>query len=136
MIFMSQTSETFFTSIGCMDGRVQDPILRYGRKKFGVKYADTITEAGIVGLLAKENVDPDLLDSIKKKILISLEKHHSKGIIVHGHEECAGNPVDEDQHKKDVLKTAKTIDVLVQKDIQIIPVYVKRSKKEWIVEGL
>ena len=128
---MSHVGETFFTSVGCMDGRVQNPMLHYGQKKFGVKYADTITEAGLVGLLARENVDSVLLDSIKKKILISVEKHHSKGIVVHGHQECAGNPVEDDLHKKDVLKAVKTIGALIQKDIQIIPVFITRNKHRW-----
>lgn len=136
MIFMSQVGETFFTSVGCMDGRVQEPILTFGKLQFDVEFADTITEAGLVGLLAKNSVDSCLLDSIKEKILISLKKYHSKGIIIHGHQECAGNPVEDKQHKKDVLKTAQTIGALIQKDIQIIPVFVKRSKKGWAVEKL
>lgn len=125
---MSHVGETFFTSVGCMDGRVQEPVLVFGQGKFGVKYADTITEAGLVGLLAKDNVDPALLDAIKKKILISIEKHHSKGIIVHGHQECAGNPVEDDMHKKDVLKAVETIGALIQNNSQIIPIFVKRGK--------
>ena len=137
MVFMSHTGETFFTSVGCMDGRVQEPISLYGQKKFGVKYADTITEAGLVGLLAEDDVNQTLLDSIKNKILISLEKHHSKGIVVEGHQECAGNPVKDDMHKKDVLKAVKTIGALVQRDIPIVPVFVTRSANSgWIVEEL
>ena len=54
--------------------------------------APPITEAGLVGQIAHAT-NPTLVESIKKKLLISLEKHHSKGIIVHGHQECAGNPV-------------------------------------------
>lgn len=133
---MSQVGETFFTAVGCMDGRVQEPVLHFGQKKLSVKYADTITEAGLVGLLAKKNVKQSLLNSLKKKILISIEKHHSKGIIVHGHQECAGNPVNDEQHKKDVLRAAKTISALIQKDMQIIPVFVKRDQHGWIVEEL
>lgn len=128
--------QAFFTSIGCMDGRVQEPVLVFGQKKFGVKYADTITEAGLVGLLSKDNVDQNLLESTKKKILISLEKHHSKGIIVHGHQECAGNPVADEQHKKDVLKSAKTIGKLIQNNSQILPVFIVRSEHGWTAEEL
>jgi len=129
--------QAFFTAVGCMDGRVQEPVLAFGQQKFGAKYADTITEAGLVGLLAKKNIDRALLDSIRKKILISLEKHHSKGIIVHGHQECAGNLVEDIQHKKDVLKTAKTIGTLIQNNMQIIPVFVTRSaSSRWIAEEL
>lgn len=133
---MSRNGETFFTSIGCMDGRAQEPVLHFGQKRFGAMFADTITEAGLVGLLSKKPIDKYLLQSLKKKILISLEKHHSKGIIVHGHEDCAGNSVSDEQHKKDVLKAAKTIGELIQKNTQIIPVFVKRRGKEWVAEDL
>lgn len=133
---MSKAGETFFTSVGCMDGRVHEVVLLLGRKKFGVKFADMITEAGLVGLLNIEQAGERLMESLRKKILISLEKHRSKGIIVHGHQECAGNPVEDALHKKDVLKAAKTIGKLIQRDIQIIPVFIKRDGNGWIVEKL
>ena len=139
---MSQAGETFFTSVGCMDGRVQEPVLRYGQQKLGVKYADTITEAGLVGLLAKNNVDQVLVNSIKKKLLVSIKKHHSKGIVVHGHQECAGNPIDDKQHVKDTLKTARIVKSLVPEGIKITPVFVNRNpsassgQADWAVEEL
>ncbi len=43
---MSMPGETFFTSIGCMDGRVQGPVAEFGREKFGGQFADAITEPG------------------------------------------------------------------------------------------
>lgn len=132
---MSQAGDTFFTSVGCMDGRVQKPIADFGKAKFGAIYPDTITEAGLVGLLGKQNPDQALIDAIKFKIGISVEKHSSKGIVIHGHESCAGNPVEEDQHKKDILKTAELVKSLFP-DNEIIPVYVKKVEGEWTVEEL
>ena len=132
---MSDSSETFFTSIGCMDGRVQDPIARFGREKFGAQFPDTITEAGLVGLLS-ENIDSKLLEAIKKKLLISLEKHHSKGVIVHGHEDCAGNPVTDGKHKEDVLKSQRIIRQFVPEGTEVLPVFVTKNNGEWTVESL
>lgn len=132
---MSLSSDTFFTSVGCMDGRVQKPIADFGQKRFGAKHPDTITEAGLVGLLSKDHPDKYLMDSLKNKINISLEIHKSKNIVVSGHEDCAGNPVDEAQHKKDVLKTAELIRLMFSK-ISITPVYVKRIKEDWVVKEL
>ena len=133
---MSQVGETFFTSIGCMDGRVQDPISEYGKKRYGVKYMDTITEAGIVGLLGNKNIDKDLLESVKKKILISLEKHHSKGIVIHGHQECAGNPIDETLHREQTMDAASVVRSFAPDDIEVMPVFVVRDGKNWVVEEL
>ncbi len=133
---MSQKGETFFTRVGCMDGRVQEPVATFGRKKFGGQYPDTIIEAGLVGLLAKETVDRNLLTSLKKKISISLEKHHSKGIVVYGHQDCAGNPVDDEKHKQDTKVAAQVISSFVPQDVRIAPVFVKRENDTWIVEEL
>ncbi len=136
---MLQIGETFFTSVGCMDGRSECAVAKWGREKFNVKFADAITEAGLAGLLAKDNVDKYLLESLKKKVLISIEKHHSKNIVVSGHEDCAGNPVEDNEHKKDVLKAVKVIQSFVSEGTKIIPVFVKRSSSassKWIVEEM
>lgn len=131
---MSDLSETFFTSVGCMDGRVQEPVAVYGRAKFGVLYADTITEAGLVGLLSN-NPSEELLDSIRKKILISAEKHHSKGIVVHGHQECAGNPVEDEVHKQNVLKAAEIIRSMTP-NLEVKLVFVVKGNGNWITKEL
>jgi carbonic anhydrase len=132
---MADLGDTFFTSIGCMDGRAQAPIAKYGQDKYGVLYPDTITEAGLVGLLAK-NPSRELLDSIKKKVLISLEKHHSKGIIVHGHQHCAGNPVEDELHKEQTIEATKEIRNFVTGDIEVKPVFVVKTENSWEVEEL
>ncbi|HUD09380.1 MAG TPA: carbonic anhydrase [Patescibacteria group bacterium] len=132
---MADLDETFFTSVGCMDGRVQAPIAAYGQKKYGVLYPDTITEAGLVGLLAN-NPSVELLDSIKQKVLISVEKHHSKGIIVHGHQHCAGNPIEDELHKEQAITAAAVIRNFVSEDIEVKPVFVNKTVGGWEVEEL
>lgn len=121
---MSHQDDTFFTSIGCMDGRVQEIVSKYGQQKFAVKYPDTITEAGLDGLLAKTQ-DSQLLESIKSKILISVEKHGSQGIIVHGHEDCAGNPVDKNKHLEDIKQSVlKVKEILLGHNIPVVGIYI------------
>jgi len=39
---------SFCTAINCMDGRTQLPVNEFMRRKLGVAYVDTITEAGSV----------------------------------------------------------------------------------------
>ena len=133
---MSLSNDTFFTSVGCMDGRSECAVAKWGRKKFGVEYADAITEAGLVGLLAEDHLDKYLIDSLVNKIKISLEKHKSKNIVVSGHEDCAASAaVSEKQHKRDVLKTAELIRLMFPK-IPVLPVYVKKINDSWTVEEL
>lgn len=137
---MSQSNETFFTAIGCMDGRVQDVVARYGREKFGAKFPDTLTEAGLVGLLAKDPVDEKLLESVKfKAVAVSLGKHHSSGIVVHGHAECAGNPVDDEKHLDDIRKSVEVIKNLVNSAVPVVGVFVKRSEEDpstWLAQEI
>lgn len=131
--------QAFFTTIGCMDGRVQEPIAKFGREKFGVLYGDTITEAGLVGVLS-QNVDDRLLKSLKGKIDISVKKHHSRGIIVHGHQDCAASDaVDDEKHKDDIRRSVEIIKSLISSSIPVIGVFVRRSSEDsskWVVEEI
>lgn len=81
----------FAAAISCMDGRVQDPISRYVKERFGVDYVDTITEPGPNKILA-ENSPAGKVESIRQRIDISLNKHKSNLIVISGHYDCAGNP--------------------------------------------
>ena len=83
----------FLTSIHCLDGRIQEPLFRYLRETFNVQYVDAITEPGPCRILA-EGTDPAAVESIHKRVRISLEKHGSQTIVISGHHDCAGNPVD------------------------------------------
>lgn len=126
---MSKPGETFFTVVGCMDGRVQDVMAKLGEKKFGALYPDTITEAGIVGLIANKP-SKDFLAKLKFKLLVSVDRHHSKGILVDGHEKCAGNPVDDARHKKDIKKSVVVIKKMLKgKKIEVTGVYIRLSPR-------
>lgn len=119
---------TFFTSVGCMDGRVQKVVCEFGQRKFNAEFPDTITDAGLVGKLSRSTIDDIVYSAIKEKLLISIEKHNSRGIIVHGHEECAGNPVDEKTQWENIRKSAEMIRAMVEDvkpEIEIIQVFVK-----------
>jgi len=131
---MSQGGETFFTVVGCMDGRCQEVVSKFGHELFGGKYPDTITGPGIVGTLF-ENPTPKFLEDLKNKLLISIEKHHSQGIIVDGHAECAGDPVDDTTHKEHVKKAVAIINDLINNEVPVAGVFVKRnSQNEWEIE--
>lgn len=127
---MSQSGETFFTVIGCMDGRVQEVRAKFGRQKFNAEHPDTITEAGIVGLLSK-NPDTNFVENLKFKILVSLDKHNSTGILIDGHQECAGNPVSDEQHKLDIKKSVQYIKKLLNRKIPVHGIFIVRDGGNW-----
>ena len=86
----------FCTAINCMDGRVQQPVNNFLQKRFGAENVDTITEAGPNGILAKQE-DKATIQSIFKRVEISVNAHKSKGIAIVGHHDCVGNPVGKEE---------------------------------------
>jgi len=97
---------TFCTSIHCMDGRIQEPIIKYLKETYSITYIDTITEAGPCKILA-ENKNKISVDSIIQRTKISVGRHNSKLIAISGHFDCAGNPCDEETQKKQIRESIK-----------------------------
>ena len=90
----------FATSVSCMDGRIQIPLISWIKDNNSVDYVDCITEPGV----DKLSIDTDAVERIKSKINISLEKHGSKLVVVSGHHDCAGNPVSKEEHITQIKK--------------------------------
>jgi hypothetical protein len=76
-----------------MDGRVQSPVSEWLRQEFGVDYVDAITEPGPNGILAA-GTDRAAIESIRRRLGISVDRHGSRVVAIAGHHDCAGNPVD------------------------------------------
>ena len=91
-----------------MDGRIQEPIIRYLKENYSVTYIDTITEPGPCKIFA-EDTDKISLNSIIKRVNISINKHKSKLIAISGHHDCAGNPCGEKIQKKQIRKSMKRL---------------------------
>ncbi len=70
--------------------------MRYLRNRFGVQHVDAITEPGPNRILADQAPEA-LVQSIRARVDISVQKHGSKAIAVVGHEDCAGNPAAKDE---------------------------------------
>lgn len=113
-----------------MDGRTQEPIISWAKKTFGVNYVDAITEPGPDKILAE---GPDtLVESIKNRVMISVNKHGSQNVIMVSHHDCAGNPVSKEEHL-DQLK--KSVDVISSWElgVKIIGVWIG---EDWKVNKL
>jgi len=101
-------TKKFATAINCMDGRVQKQVAEYIEKSFRVDYVDMITEPGPNKILS-EGEDINAIESLKKKVKISIEKHNSQIIAIVGHYDCAGNPEGEDVQKEHLRKSVRLI---------------------------
>ncbi len=101
------SGDKFGTVINCMDGRTQLPVNEWMRKKYNLDYIDTITEPGPDKILAEN--DLKTVQSIRKRVMISVEKHGSDIVAVVAHHDCAGNPVDKEEHLRQVHKSIDLI---------------------------
>jgi len=98
----------FATAINCMDGRAQKPVAEYIQKNFDIDYVDMITEPGPNKILS-EGKEINIIEFLKKKVEISVEKHNSQIIVVVAHYDCAGNPESEDVQKEQLHKAINVI---------------------------
>jgi len=74
-----------------MDGRVQEPVMKWLRAHFDVQWVDKITEAGPVAALAAE--DQEIMTAICRRVDVSIAAHESRGIAIAAHDGCAGMPL-------------------------------------------
>jgi len=85
-----------------MDGRAQVPVISYLKERFKADYVDMVTEAGANRVLALGE-DASAIESIQRRVRISVQKHQSVGVAVVGHYDCAGNPQPEIQQNADTM---------------------------------
>lgn len=92
---------SFCTAINCMDGRVQLPVIQYLKERFGILYVDVVSEAGPVRVLAGRT-DSEPKASVVRRAGVSVSAHGSGLIAVVAHDDCAGNPVPEEQQRREL----------------------------------
>ncbi len=114
----------FATSITCMDGRIQIPLITWIKENYDADYVDTITEPGVDKKIAeKHNLDP-----IQAKVSISINAHNSRLIVISGHFDCAGNPVSDELHISHIKKSVETVSSW-NLGVKVIGVWVDSSWK-------
>ena len=98
------SEKSFATSLSCIDGRVQLPMINWIKEKYSVDFVDTITAPGIDKVIFDGNIE-----SIKRSVIISISNHKSSHIVISGHFGCAGNPVSEEEH---FIHIKKSVDIV------------------------
>ena len=90
--------DTRATCLNCMDGRVQLPVLQWIKENYHVDFVDVITEAGMDGVLSKQ----EDISEVLRSIAISVDVNKSTRLFVVGHYDCRGNLVEEDVHRQQI----------------------------------
>ena len=84
------------------------PVVEWMKRVFGVEYVDMITEPGPNKILA-ESTDKTKLESIRKRLEISVVKHNSKVVAIAGHHDCAGNPMGKEDQLEHIYTAVEVI---------------------------
>ncbi len=105
---------SFATALLCMDGRILDEVRDFCRRQLGDFAIDEVTEPGIVRILAgKPPIFPDqpleLVPWIRRKSVVSVDKHGSRHAVVVGHMHCAGNIVPDSDHYEDIHAAVEVV---------------------------
>jgi len=121
-------TDKFGTSISCMDGRIQLPIIHWLKEKYNVSYVDTITEDGVTKLFS----DKTKMQEIKRLVLLSVTSHGSKLVLISGHHDCSGNHASKEEQIVQI-KNFKSIIQYWDKSVKVIGVWINN---EWELEAI
>ncbi len=119
----------FGTAINCMDGRVQLPVINWMKSRYGLDFIDMVTEPGPDKMLSQGS--PAQVESIKSRVLISVNAHGSETIVMTGHHDCAGNPVSKEEHIRQVKECVKILQSWKLPVKNILGVWINDS---WTIE--
>jgi hypothetical protein len=92
---MSDAKTKFGTMLNCMDGRTQEPVAKWMMEQFGLDVIDAPNPAGPTNMVV--NGEQAVKDHYKKEVLISINGHHSKHLVIIAHQDCAANPISDDE---------------------------------------
>ena len=119
----------FATSVTCMDGRIQEPLRMWIAERFGPHNTDTVTQPGMDGVLAGSTNLGDV-ELARRMTAISVNNHNSRIVVVSGHHDCAGNPVDRERHIRDIKDAVKTVKSWEgMEEVKIMGVWVNENWK-------
>ncbi|RMD48170.1 MAG: hypothetical protein D6830_07385 [Ignavibacteria bacterium] len=117
----------FGTTICCMDGRIQLPVLNYLEKRFGTPNIDNITEAG-PNLVLHLGEDKPKLDAMLIKLNVSIKMHGSTQVAVVGHPDCARNPASKEEQIKHLCSAVNFVKSHFP-DVEVIALWVEGNKE-------
>ncbi len=92
-----------------------------------------ITEPGPDKILSG-NKNSGITKSIKVRVAISVEKHKSGVIVIVGHYDCAGNPVNERTHRMQIKKAIQNVDSW-NSEVPVFGLWLDRDWKATLISG-
>ena len=96
----------FATAIACIDGRFHQQLTDWIVDEYGVDYVDMPTIPGPDKVVSE---DSEFAEALKYGVGISNKGHHSELLVMTGHEDCAANPISNDEHKEQIKKSVENL---------------------------
>lgn len=97
----------FAAAVTCIDGRTHEPLIRWVREQLGVDHVDLITRPGVDAALS--DCSSGLCDGIREHLAVSATAHASRAVAIAGHDDCAGNPVPADEHRRQIAEAVEQV---------------------------
>lgn len=94
------SSGRFAVAVTCIDGRIQSAVAESVRSAHDATYVDVVTVPGIDGALLEPS--SPARQQVRDAVAVSVDAHDSRVAVVAGHTDCAGHPVDDATHERDV----------------------------------
>ncbi|MFA9378031.1 MAG: carbonic anhydrase [Lachnotalea sp.] len=99
--------KNYGTALNCIDGRTQIPVINWMQQNCCVNYVDLITELGMDKVLSQGSCDE--IERLRRNTIISINAHHAKVVAVVGHDDCAANPVSDQEHYYDIRASMRVV---------------------------
>ena len=104
---MSTSGDKFATAVTCIDGRVQRPVSDWVKLQMNVHHVDLVTEPGPDKVLSEG--PKSLIDEIMRKVAFSVRHHFSPVVILAGHDTCAANSANREEHFEQIKDGVEAI---------------------------
>lgn len=97
----------FGTAINCIDGRAQEPVIRWLKENYYLDYIDLITEPGPDKALLYGA--PETIERIKNLVCFSIQAHSSNIVALAAHYDCLANPATKEIHLAEIRQALQVI---------------------------
>ncbi len=104
---MSEESTKFGTMLNCMDGRTQEPVIKWMKEQFKVDVVDAPNPAGPTNMITKG--ESQIIEHYKAETMISVNGHGSVNVVVVAHQGCAKNPISDEEQLAELKESVKTV---------------------------
>jgi hypothetical protein len=120
-----------------MDGRTQEPVADWMKEQFGLDVIDAPNPAGPTNMVI--NGEEAVKEHYKKEVLISINGHHSQHLVIIAHQDCAANPISDDEQIAQIKEACEILmkDWEIPAGVRIVGLWLtKNTDLDWIVNRM